>query len=98
MATTIEAVFEAGVFRPLRPVSLPEQRRVQVLIDDRQFVGGDQPKPPRLQPLPYPDDYPDTTEADYDYQPVPPKHVAIVQARIVFAGRHQPIPYPEEDA
>ena len=97
MATTIEAVFEAGVFSPLRPVSLPEQRRVQVLIDDRQSIG-DQPTHPRLQPMPYPDDHPDTTEADYDYRPVPPKHVVTVQTRIVFAGRHQPIPYPEDDA
>jgi len=32
MATTIAAVYENGLFRPLSPVSLPEGQRVQVEI------------------------------------------------------------------
>ena len=32
MSTTIQAVFEHGVFRPLAPLSLPEGQQVQVVI------------------------------------------------------------------
>ncbi len=32
MSTTIQAVFENGVFRPLAPLSLPEGQQVQVVI------------------------------------------------------------------
>ena len=32
MTTTIQAVFENGVFRPLAPLSLPEGQQVQVVI------------------------------------------------------------------
>ncbi len=32
MSTTIQAVFESGVLRPLAPLNLPEGQRVQVII------------------------------------------------------------------
>jgi predicted DNA-binding antitoxin AbrB/MazE fold protein len=32
MSTTIDAVFENGVFRPITPLSLPEGKQVQVVI------------------------------------------------------------------
>lgn len=33
MTTTVEAVYQGGVFKPVRPVDLPENQRVQVRID-----------------------------------------------------------------
>jgi predicted DNA-binding antitoxin AbrB/MazE fold protein len=32
MTQTIEAVYEDGVFKPLRPVSLPEHQRVSIAV------------------------------------------------------------------
>ena len=32
MTETIEAVYEDGVFKPLRPVSLPEHQRVSIAV------------------------------------------------------------------
>jgi predicted DNA-binding antitoxin AbrB/MazE fold protein len=29
---TFEAIYEAGVFRPIKPVSLPDQSRVQITV------------------------------------------------------------------
>jgi predicted DNA-binding antitoxin AbrB/MazE fold protein len=34
MSTHLEAIYENGVFRPLQPVSLPDQKRVSMTIDD----------------------------------------------------------------
>ena len=33
MTTTVEAVYQGGVFKPLRPVDLPENQRVQIQIE-----------------------------------------------------------------
>jgi predicted DNA-binding antitoxin AbrB/MazE fold protein len=40
MTTTIQAVFENGVFRPLAPLSLPEGQQVEVVIatEDKETV------------------------------------------------------------
>ena len=34
MSTVIEAVFERGVFRPLIPVAIADNRRVKLWLDD----------------------------------------------------------------
>ena len=36
MSKTVEAVYQGGVFRPVRPVDLPENQHVQVRVDDVQ--------------------------------------------------------------
>jgi predicted DNA-binding antitoxin AbrB/MazE fold protein len=33
MITTVEAVYQGGVFKPIRPVDLPENQRVQVQVN-----------------------------------------------------------------
>lgn len=32
MTTTVEAVYQGGVFKPVRPVNLPENQRVQLEV------------------------------------------------------------------
>ncbi len=44
MATTVEAIYEGGVFRPLRPISLAEGSRVEVIVEARQPT--DRARPP----------------------------------------------------
>jgi predicted DNA-binding antitoxin AbrB/MazE fold protein len=34
MSESIEAIYEKGVFRPLQPVNLPENSRVQISVPD----------------------------------------------------------------
>jgi predicted DNA-binding antitoxin AbrB/MazE fold protein len=41
MDTQLEAVYENGVFRPLRPVHLAEQQRVTLTIADESSVSSD---------------------------------------------------------
>jgi predicted DNA-binding antitoxin AbrB/MazE fold protein len=31
--TTVEAIYEAGVFKPVRPVDLPEHQRVRLQVE-----------------------------------------------------------------
>ena len=38
MNQIIEAIFENGVFRPLQPVNLPENARVQVSVQDDKLA------------------------------------------------------------
>ncbi len=33
MTTTVEAVYQGGVFKPVRPVDLPENQRVQLKVE-----------------------------------------------------------------
>ena len=33
MTTTVEAVYQGGVFKPVRPVDLPENQRVQLRVE-----------------------------------------------------------------
>ena len=33
MTTTVEAVYQGGVFKPVRPVDLPENQRVQLQVE-----------------------------------------------------------------
>jgi predicted DNA-binding antitoxin AbrB/MazE fold protein len=44
MTTTVHAVFEKGVFRPVEPISLPESTSVE--LDVR--LAGEQPSPPSM--------------------------------------------------
>lgn len=41
MTTTIQAVFENGILRPLAPLSLPEGQQVQVVIAEGESVKTD---------------------------------------------------------
>ena len=40
MTTTIEAVYEKGVLRPLTPLALPEGQHVQVFVAAEESVQG----------------------------------------------------------
>jgi predicted DNA-binding antitoxin AbrB/MazE fold protein len=33
MTTTVEAIYQGGVFKPVRPVDLPENQRVRLNVD-----------------------------------------------------------------
>ncbi|MBN1396107.1 MAG: antitoxin family protein [Pirellulales bacterium] len=40
MTTTVEAIYEQGILRPLTPLDLPEGQRVQVLLATDRPAGG----------------------------------------------------------
>jgi predicted DNA-binding antitoxin AbrB/MazE fold protein len=40
MTTSVEAVYENGVLRPLTPLALPEGQRVQVFVASEEAVQG----------------------------------------------------------
>lgn len=90
----IDTVFENGDFRPLTPVAIPENKPVKIRLEDEKVK--EQDEHPRLKPGEYPDDVPELPESTFDYVSVPPKSVKTIQARFVFAGRIEPMPYPEE--
>ena len=96
MTTTIETVFENGVFRPVLPIALPERHRVRITLDQPEVTAGSASDYPRLEPRPYPDDVPTFPDSDYEYVPMPPKAVRTVTAHVVFAGKLLPAPYPDE--
>lgn len=97
MATTIDTIFEKGVFRPLQPVVLPENRHIRINFEDPAVIGNGETAFPRLPPREYPEEYPDVTDADFEYRAVPPKAIHTVQANVIFAGRLTPAPYPDEE-
>lgn len=97
MATTIETVFEKGVFRPLQPVALPENRRVRINIDDPSHNGTDHQPRPHLPPREYAEESYAVSDSEGDYQSVPPKAINTIRANVTFAGKLQPAPYPERD-
>lgn len=33
MTTTVEAVYQGGVFKPIRPIDLPENQRVTIVVE-----------------------------------------------------------------
>ncbi len=39
MTITMEAIYENGLLRPLEPLTLPEQARVRVVVDDLDDTG-----------------------------------------------------------
>ena len=41
MSIQLEAVYENGIFRPLEPVRLPEQKRVTLTLDDEPASAAD---------------------------------------------------------
>lgn len=96
MTTMIETVFEKGVFRPLTPVAIAENRRVKIRVEDSELQGEQGLSHPRLEPLAYPDDFPEFSEADLAYASPPPKAVATVSADCTFAGKLQPAVYTDE--
>jgi predicted DNA-binding antitoxin AbrB/MazE fold protein len=100
MSTSIDTIFENGVFRPLKPVAIAENQRVQILLADPSLLQTTNAtkdiSPVRHSPSPYPDDSSVLDDDDFTYQPVPPKMIGAMQARFVFAGRLKPPVYPEE--
>ena len=95
--STIDTVFEKGVFRPLQPVALPENRHIRINFEDPAVIGNCETTFPRLKPREYPEEYPDASDADYEYLAVPPKAIHTVRANLIFAGRMRPAPYPDEE-
>lgn len=69
----LEAIFEKGVFRPLTPVAITENRRVKIHVVDSEIQGEQARTHPRLNPLPYPDDFPEFSEAELAYSFPSPK-------------------------
>ena len=70
--STIETIFENGVFRPLEPVSFPNNSRVKIWIEDREATEISQRSHTRLRPREYPDDYRDGSETDLDQPSIAP--------------------------
>ncbi len=81
MTTMIETVFENGVFRPLTPVAIAENRHVKIHIEDSEIQSAQDLTHPRLEPLAYPNDVSEFSESDLDYASVPPKAVATRKSR-----------------
>jgi len=52
MMLTTQAVYEGGVLRPVEPLSLPEGKKVDVVITDTEFAG-----PPRGARTPAEEEY-----------------------------------------
>ena len=96
MSTMIETVFEKGVFRPLTPVAIAENRRVKIRVEDSELQGEQGLNHPRLEQLACPDDFPEFSEADLAYASPPSKAVATVPADCTFAGKRQPAAYTDE--
>lgn len=75
MTTTIEAVYEAGVLRPLSPLELEEGERVAVTVAPSRLPGPPLPKPGARTPaeilaeialLAVPQAEPETSSRDHD--------------------------------
>ena len=90
MITTIEAVFEKCVFRPLQQVAIPENRRVKISLDDWELTTDKL----KVQPLPV-GEYPNEELGDdFDYRTVPIHEVSKKQVRFVCTGEIPPLPKP----
>jgi predicted DNA-binding antitoxin AbrB/MazE fold protein len=80
----IDAVFENGVFRPLRPVRLPEHQRVTLVLPAQQAVTADHAPA---------SDADDTAVA---YEPLPLEGRKTIRVRLKRIGELGPVPYPVE--
>ena len=94
----IAAVFEKGVFRPLKPVVLPDQYPSEVVFDDPPAKA----EPPVAEcpelPAPvYPEVYPDLGEDTYEYHPVPPEIVGTVTVRFEYIGERPAPKIPDAE-
>lgn len=101
---TIDGEFVKGVFRPLKPVVLPERYPSKIIYDEPPATAEiptpevpDQPEIPRHQAPVYPEVYPDLGEDTYEYVSPPPKFVRTVMVKFEYVGKHQPPHYPEEE-
>jgi hypothetical protein len=95
MTNTVETVFEKGVFRPLHPVAISENKRIRIQFDDEAKTSVGKPNYPKLLPGLYPDDQP--MLASDHYHSVPPKSVSKVQAHVVLANKLSPMPYSDDE-
>jgi predicted DNA-binding antitoxin AbrB/MazE fold protein len=96
MTRMIETIFEKGVFRPLIPVAITENQRVKIHVEDSDIQGDQATAHPRLEPLPYPDDFPEFSEAELAYSSPPPKAVLKISADCTFTGKLPPSVYTDE--
>ena len=87
--TSVETIFENGVFRPLSPVAIADNRRVNIHLDEIDFLG-EPAIPPRHSAGAYPDDHPEFSAPEMDYSPVPPKSAGTLKARFTPAARWNP--------
>ena len=93
MSTTIDTIFEKGVFRPLKPVAIAENRRVTIRVEEVAFVSD---RPASFEPLPIGEYHPDALGEDFEFETVPFPEITKLRVRFVFAGELLPAPYPED--
>ena len=100
MKRLIDAVYENGVFRPVRPIVLADNQRVQLSLDDSVFqsVPGSEltEAPQRHMPPPFPEE--DSIINDEPYVNPPHRIVGTAWVHFIDAGRHLPptLPLDEE--
>jgi predicted DNA-binding antitoxin AbrB/MazE fold protein len=80
----IEAVFEKGVFRPLRPVDLPEFQRATVLVPEPTEIADNDTSAP------------DSKEVGYE--PLPLRECKTIRVKVKLAGDIALLPYPVDHA
>jgi predicted DNA-binding antitoxin AbrB/MazE fold protein len=97
MGTTIDTVFEKGVFRPLHPVAIQENLRVRIRLEDESQDAIVSASYPRLPAGQYSEEHPDFSDSEVQYTSVPPKSVREVQAKVTFAGKLPPAIYLENE-
>lgn len=44
MTTTVEAIYQGGVFKPIRPINLPENQRVTIVVESPNVPTNAPPK------------------------------------------------------
>lgn len=97
---TIDGEFVKGVFRPLKPVVLPERYPSKIVYDEPPATA-ETPAPavevPEMPAPTYPEEYPDLGEDTYEYHPVPPEIVGTVMATFEYIGERPAPQYPEEE-
>lgn len=92
----IDTIFENGAFRPLKPLAIPENQRVEIQLEDFPQAHLDQPAIPKLRPSVVPDDAPAHQGEEAGYQRVPPREINRIPANLYFAGKRLPPVVAEE--
>lgn len=92
----IDTIFENGAFRPLKPLAIPENQRVEIQLEDFPLSHLDQPANPKLRPSVVPEETPAHPCDETDYQGVPPREINHIPANLHFAGKRLPPVVAEE--
>ena len=106
MPTVIDGVFEKGLFRPLKPVVLPERYPSKIVYDEPPAPAHPSPPtsaspapaelPKKPPPAVYPEEYPDLGEDTYEYV-APPKVTRTVMVTFVDGGVRPAPQVPDEE-